>query len=69
MEYIADTKEDLLNLPKVPMGSTCFVIAESITYMCNSKHEWIALKSSSGSGGSGGITPDDTIIYDGGIIK
>lgn len=50
------------------MGSTCFVIAESITYMCNSKNEWVALKSSSSNNGSGSINPGDTYIYDGGTI-
>lgn len=56
-------------MPKSPMGSTCFVISESTTYMCNSKNEWIALKSSSSSSnGSGSINPEDTYIYDGGTI-
>lgn len=68
MEYLADTKEDLQDIPKSPMGSTCFVIAESITYMCNSKNEWVALKSSSSNSGSGSINPGDTYIYDGGTI-
>ena len=40
--YIADTKEDLILLPKMKMGSICFVISENTEYICNSKNRWIA---------------------------
>ena len=54
MEYIADTVEDLKELPQSAMGSTCYVIENAVNYMCNSKNEWIAqTKSSSGNSGGG----------------
>ena len=68
IEYIADTKEDLVNLPKSPMGSTCYIISESTKYMCNSKNEWIALKSSSSSSEGEDMSPENIYIYDGVVI-
>jgi hypothetical protein len=57
MEYIADTVEDLKELPHSAMGSTCYVIENAVNYMCNSKNEWIAQTKSSG-GNSGGADID-----------
>lgn len=57
MEYIADTVEDLKELPHSAMGSTCYVIENAVNYMCNSKNEWIAQTKSSG-GNSGGTDID-----------
>ena len=59
MEYIADTVEDLKELPQSAMGSTCYVIENAVNYMCNSKNEWIAqTKSSGGNNGGGGADID-----------
>ena len=57
MEYIADTVEDLKDLPHSAMGSTCYVIENAVNYMCNSKNEWIAQTKPSG-GNSGGADID-----------
>ena len=46
--YICDEVEDLANLPRANMGSTCYVIATGEKYMINSKGEWI-LQSVSGA--------------------
>lgn len=53
MEYIADTVEDLKELPHSAMGSTCYVIENAVNYMCNSKNEWIAQTKSSDDGSGG----------------
>ena len=81
--YNLDTEEDLQKLPveNEYMGSTCFVISTSKYYMLNSDYEWIQITpfgtttgSGSGSGGgggggdSGGNTPSEDIIYEGGTI-
>lgn len=42
VHFIADTIEDMKSIPFASMGDTCLVIAERVTYMCNSKGEWIA---------------------------
>ena len=55
--YIADTIEDLKELPLASMGSTCYVISNATKYIVNSKGEWIAQYTNSGSG-SGGAMPD-----------
>ena len=39
--YMADTVEDLKDLPWHSMGDTCYVIENGKTYHVNSKHEWI----------------------------
>lgn len=40
-EYVCDTSDDLVNLPRnCGMGSTCIVISTSEVYMMNSKREW-----------------------------
>ncbi len=62
MEYIADTVEDLKELPQSAMGSTCYVIENAINYMCNSKNEWIAQNKPANNGSTGGaVTPDGSI--------
>ena len=58
MEYIADTVEDLKELPQSAMGSTCYVIENAVNYMCNSKNEWIAQTKSSGGNSGGGVDID-----------
>lgn len=58
MEYIADTVEDLKELPQSAMGSTCYVIENAVNYMCNSKNEWIAQTKSSGGNSGGGADID-----------
>ena len=58
MEYIADTVEDLKELPHSAMGSTCYVIENAVNYMCNSKNEWIAQTKSSGGNSGGGADID-----------
>lgn len=44
IRYIADKIEDLKDLPKSDMGSTCFVIENHSNYMINSLGEWISLE-------------------------
>ena len=39
--YVADSPEDLNNLPQCSMGSTCYIISNATKYMVNSKNEWI----------------------------
>lgn len=40
--YLCDTKEDLNTLSsRARIGDTCWVIADAVEYMCNSKREWI----------------------------
>ena len=58
MEYIADTVEDLKELPQSAMGSTCYVIENAVNYMCNRKNEWIAQTKSSGGNSGGGADID-----------
>lgn len=43
-EYVCDSIDDLIILPRCKMGSTCIVLEEPVTvYMKNSDGEWIAL--------------------------
>ena len=37
--FICDTVEDLANLPRCSMGSTCYVIDQATYYMVNSNGE------------------------------
>ncbi len=42
VSIVADTVQDVFNLEKqYPMGSKCYVIGTSETYMLNSRNEWI----------------------------
>lgn len=44
VEYIADTEEDIKDLPKNSFpGSTCIVAETGNVYILNSKKEWIKL--------------------------
>ena len=54
--YVADTIEDLKDLPNASMGSTCYVISNATKYMINSSGEWIAQYTNAGTGG--GAIPD-----------
>lgn len=43
-EYVVDTPEDLVNLPRhCEMGSTVIVISTAEIYMKNSVGEWVKL--------------------------
>lgn len=62
IHLVADTPNDLSNLPTTAaIGSTCFVISTSKTYMLNSSKEWIEVQLSSGGDGS-----SEEVIYNGG---
>lgn len=53
MYFMADSTEDLKNLPEVKMGTECFVIREACEYKCLSTGEWIRqVASINNSGGS-----------------
>ena len=58
--FVCDTIEDLANLPRCSMGSTCYVIDQAAYYMVNSKGEWISQKkdASNGDFGSGSGSSD-----------
>ena len=80
--YNLDDETDLRKLPvnREAMGCTCFVISTSKYYMLNSKMQWIEItpfgKVMTSSGGDVIVppdddkpnTPNDDIIYDGGIL-
>lgn len=43
-EYVLDTEEEINELPlSDPMGSTAFIIENSVVYMMNGKKEWTKL--------------------------
>lgn len=42
-EYVCDTADDLVGLPKCSMGSTALIISTSEVYMKNSSGEWVKL--------------------------
>ena len=65
--FIADTVEDLAKLPRVNMGSTCWVIATAEKYMINSQGEWILQTVSTNTqtpGAGEGTTPPDVDLSD-----
>lgn len=75
--YNVDTEEDkqtILKSSKKKMGCTCYVINTAKYYMLNSDQQWVEMPmpSSGGSSGGGGsdtpIDPNNTYIYDGGLI-
>ena len=76
--YNLDDESDLKKLPisKEAMGCTCFVIETSKYYMLNSRLKWVEISPfgkviSNGSGDNDDTlpdTPEDDIIYEGGII-
>ena len=61
--FIADTVEDLAKLPRVNMGSTCWVIATAKKYMINSLGEWILQTKSTNSGSNSGDVDTDLSAY------
>ena len=64
VEYMADAVADLAELPKSAMGSTCYVIENAITYMCNSKQEWIPQNKpadNSSNNNNTPVAPDGTV--------
>lgn len=63
VEYMADEVADLQELPNSAMGSTCYVIANATTYMCNSKQEWIAQNKPVDNSGSGSAPAPDLSNY------
>ena len=42
-EYVCDTPDDLVTLPRCAMGSIAIIISDSTVYMKNSKGEWVKL--------------------------
>ena len=72
--YVCDKKDELssIDLRTTKMGSTCFVIEQSKTYMLNGDFSWTAINATSGSTGGSSSTPveddDNTYIADGGEI-
>lgn len=67
-QYEADTESDMraIDVKSAPMGSRCYVINTGSWYALNSNGEWKAMPTS--SGGSGGLDPTNTYIYDGGSV-
>ena len=72
--YNLDDENDLKKIPvnKETMGCTCFIINTSKYYMLNGEMKWIEItpfgKTVSSEGGDSDDTPNDDIIYEGGII-
>lgn len=70
--FEVDTEADMnaIDVRNVIMGSRCYIINTGATYALNSNKEWKPVPAGSGSGGDsgGGVNPDDTYIYDGGVI-
>ena len=67
-KYIVDSEIDISTLPTdAPVGSECFVIENSVTYMLNHQKQWIKVNLSSG-GNSGGGDVGDEVVYEGGVI-
>ena len=62
--FIADSVADLADLPKVNMGSTCYVIATAEKYMINSKGEWVLQMSYRKQNQGGGGTGEDVDLSD-----
>ena len=58
--FIADTVDDLKNIPTTSMGSTCYIIETSDKYMVNSSGEWVLQTESAESGPV--VMPDGTSI-------
>lgn len=61
--FIADFVADLAELPKVNMGSTCYVIETAEKYMINSKGEWILQMSYRTVNENGGSDNTDLSAY------
>lgn len=50
--FMADSKEDLKDLPASAMGAECYVISEACEYKANSKGEWIIQRAATVAPGS-----------------
>ena len=63
--FMADSTEDLINLPDVQMGATCFVITEACEYKSTSDGEWIKQVNfaSNGNGNTADLTGYATQSY------
>lgn len=42
-EYVADTPEDIKDIPPCAMGSTLFVISTAELYVMNSENTWVKI--------------------------
>lgn len=63
--FMADSTEDLINLPDAQMGATCFVITEACEYKSTSDGEWIKQvnSASNGNGNTADLTGYATQSY------
>lgn len=67
-EFVADTSADLDKIvargkPWAIIGTTCYVISDSTTYVLDSENVWHPLVSTSGGGGGGGTSVTDAVRY------
>lgn len=69
-EFVADDATDLDRIvakgkPWAAIGATCYVIADSTTYILDSEMTWhpLVVNSSSGSGSTDGTTITDAVRY------
>lgn len=67
--FLADTLTDItgIDISTASVGSTCFVIDSSETYMLNHARQWKKIKRTSTGGDSGEGDISATYIYDGGV--
>lgn len=73
-KYLLDTDAEIKSLTtKDAPGSLAFVSSTSNKYILNNSKQWVKISGGSGSsGGSSGSdypNPDDTFIWDGGVIE
>ena len=71
--FVLDTDEDFKDMSQYTlyMGSTAYVIKTQKTYIYDGNKQWklVPLFNSNGGGGGGNLpNPDDSYIYDGGVI-
>lgn len=66
--FIVDRLEDISTIPtqNLEMGSECFVISSSQSYMLNSDKQWVAVTKPNNNNDDSS-TPQ-IIIYEGGIV-
>lgn len=67
--FLADTLTDItgIDISTAAVGSTCFIIDSSDTYMLNHAKQWKKIKAASTGGDSGEGDTSATYIYDGGV--